>query len=578
MSFWRPWRRDPLICRYLGSEKQNKYLLESTQARLLLVGFLFFVGFCGIGWRLFDVSIFQADRGEEMAHQTSMMSQRADFVDKNGVLLATSLRTFSLYANPRVILNAQSAANRLHQVFPELSVSSLRQKLSSQKGFVWISRHLTPGLHAQVLKLGIPGVYVMKDQRRVYPHGSLFSHILGMTTWDHVGVSGLEKGLNSQLKDSENPVRLSVDVRLQHILHEEIQASIEMFQAKGGNGILIKRNHNKKWEILCMVSLPDFDPNRFQEATQEGLFNRNTAGVYEFGSLLKIHNTAMVLDKGVATLNSIYDASVPLRVGRFQITDFKGKHRPLSVEEAFLYSSNIANAKMALSAGADAQKNFMEKLGFYKLVSLELPELAAPMMPTVWKEPTVITASYGYGLSITPLHLIQSVATFLDGYKRDLTFLPVENAPENPGEQILSPQLVRQMRALLRRTLLEGNAKLARVEGYEVGGKTGTANIQEKGRYIQKNNRTSFVGAFPIEDPEYVLLVTLDRAQPNQLTHGYATAGWIAAPLAARVIKRMAPILGLIPHQPENPGWENQSPFLIHVSAPTHEKGEARGN
>ncbi|MGL4824675.1 MAG: peptidoglycan D,D-transpeptidase FtsI family protein [Alphaproteobacteria bacterium] len=543
----RPNFKDPLtIWKPFKAKAQLAHILETAHTRLVLLGVLFVGIFGGICWRLVDLGIRSSSMEETACLNKSFSLPRNDFVDRKGQLLATSLKTFSLYADPKVILNISEATSQIRKLFPHLNAESLKQKLASPKRFVWIARHLTPGLYQKVLHLGVPGLYVIKDQKRVYPHGSLFSHVLGLTSVDHHGLSGLEKGMQPLLQQQDAPVRLSVDVRLQHVMWEEIQAAIDAFQAKGGNGVLVKV---KTGEVLAMVSLPDFDLNKPSQANVDAFFNRNTTGVYEFGSILKIHNTAMVLENGIANLNSHYDASCPLPVGRFLVTDFKGKNRPLSVLEAFIFSSNIANAKMALHAGAQAQRAFFKKLGFFEPVKIELPETGAPLVPSMqmWREPTVITASYGYGISVTSLHIAQSIAAILDGHKRPLTFSLVTDPCNVPAEQVVSEKTALAMRHLLRLAVLEGQAKKAAVEGYAVGGKTGTANLKEKGRYRQKNNLTSFVGAFPIDDPEYILLVTLDRPQPNSSTYGYATAGWIAAPLGAKIIERCVSLLGLAP-------------------------------
>jgi cell division protein FtsI (penicillin-binding protein 3) len=564
MMMKRPNSRDPLaIWKPFRAKAQWTHVLATARTRLGLLGVLFALVFAGIGWRLVELGVRATSVEEAVCETKSFSLPRNDFVDRNGLLLATSLKTFSLYADPKVILNVSEAATQIWKLFPHLNLASLQQKLASPKRFVWIARHLTPALYQKVLHLGVPGLYVIKDQKRVYPHGSLFSHVLGLTSVDHQGLSGLEKGMQPLLQQQDVPVRLSVDVRLQHVMWEEIQSTIDAFQAKGGNGVLIKV---KTGEVLAMVSLPDFDLNKPSQANVEAFFNRNTTGVYEFGSILKIHNTAMVLENGIANLNSHYDATSPLPVGRFLVTDFKGKKRSLSVLEAFIFSSNIANAKMALHAGAQTQRAFFKKLGFFEPVRIELPEVGSPLAPSteLWRDPTVITASYGYGISVTSLHIAQSIAAILDGYKRPLTFSLVTDPCKVPAERVVSEKTAQAMRHLLRLAVVEGQAKKAAVEGYAVGGKTGTANLKEKGRYRQKNNLTSFVGAFPIDDPDYILLVTLDRPQPNASTYGYATAGWIAAPLGAKIIKRCVTLLGLAPEVEQAP---DSGSFTIYEAA-----------
>lgn len=539
--------KDPLsIWKPITTNMHLTRVLQTAHTRLMLIGLVFGLVFGGIGWRLVDLGLRDPSKEMEVCDNVPNLTPRNDFVDRNGQLLATSLKTFSLYADPKVVLNVPETLSKLRKLLPHLDESALRSKLTSSKRFIWIERHLTPGLYQKLLYLGLPGLHVVKDQKRVYPHGSLFSHVLGLTNVDHQGLSGLEKGMEAKLHQQDAPVRLSLDVRLQHVVWEELQRAIDFFQAKGGNGLLIKV---KTGEVLAMVSLPDFDLNQPAQPNADTFFNRNTTGVYEFGSILKIHNTAMLLESGVANLNSYYDASKPLPVGRFLVTDFRGKKRPLSVQEAFIFSSNIANAKMALHAGAQTQQAFFKRLGFFEPLRLELPEAGTPLVPPthLWREPTVITAAYGYGLSVTPLHIAQSIAGILNGKKHPLTLSLVTAPSHVPSERIVSTKTARALRQLMHLAVEGGQAKKAAVEGYAIGGKTGTANVKEGGRYRQKRNLTSFIGAFPIADPEYVVLVALDRPKPNASTHYFATAGWIAAPLGAKIIKRCTGLLNLPP-------------------------------
>jgi cell division protein FtsI (penicillin-binding protein 3) len=519
--------------------------LSSPQKRLsvLMVGLTFiFLMLTGRLWQL-TVGAFDGDEVARVKAQTEQ--PRAVFVDRKGVLLATNIRTFSLYANPKCIPDKTQAAQKLCHLFPQLDRVAFLNRLQKNKQFVWVARHISPQTKEDVLRLGIPGLELMEDQRRIWPHGILCSEFLGLTNLDCAGISGLELGLDSQLRQASDAVSLSVDLRVQHIARDALQESINLFKAEAGNVLLIKV---KTGEIIASVSLPDKDPYAKTGSQNQNLFNSNTNAVIEFGSLLKIHNTAMALDSGVSNLNSLYDASCPIRIGRFSVKDFKGKNRELTVTEAFLFSSNIANAKMALQAGSHRQRAFFEKMGFYEAVALEIPERAKPLMPKAWGVPTQITASYGYGLAVTPLHIVQSLSTMLTGIKRPLTFLKQDKPI--PGKRLLKEKTVQQMRFLLHEATLNGQAKKAVVPGIHVGAKTGTANMRNaRGQYVEKQNMVSCLGAFPIEDPEYVLLVTVQRPKPNALTHGYATAGWIAAPLFSNIVQRAAPLLNVFPSQ-----------------------------
>ncbi len=552
----------PLLKKNFFFCKKNPSAPTLAQRRFISVMMGCGCAFLLLVFRLWNATVLTAIDQEAATVQKNLKEARADLVDRNGVLLATNVKTFSIYATPHLMFDFREAAQKLSALFPQFSQSALQKRLRSSKRFAWVARHITPEQKEEVLSLGIPGIEFMEDQRRFWPHGSLFSHLLGLTNVDQTGISGLEKGLDPQLRNRETAFVLSVDTRIQHILRDELRQAIEDFQAQAGNALIVKV---KTGEIIASVSLPDFNPYAFSETSPQALFNRNTTGVYEFGSLLKIHNTAMVLEKGVANLNSIYDASYPLQVGRFRITDFRGKNRPLTLTEAFLYSSNIASAKMALAAGIESQRAFFKKLGFNQPVNLEIPERACPLLPQSWQESTLITASYGYGIAITPLHMIQSFNTIISGYHRPLTF--IKKTTEIPGKRVIKAATAQKIRFLLKEATINGQATKAAVPGYEVGAKTGTCNLRnERGRYLEKQNMTSCVCAFPIDEPEYSILFVLERPQPNKSTHGYATAGWMAAPRVSRIIKRCAPLLGILP-QPITEK-EGLLPFSGFPSAP----------
>ncbi len=515
------------------------------QKRILFLSSVLSLAFLGLTGRVWDLTIQKNSTNEIENVRQQVCQKRANLMDCQGVLLATNVRTFSVHANPCHMLDAQQAAKKLHLVFPELSTQTLLKRFQSRKQFVWLIRHITPQDKERVLRAGIPGVSIMEDQRRIWPHGALFSHVLGLTNVDQIGISGLEKTLNQRLRTDAKPVRLSLDVRVQHIVREELRQTIASFQAESGNALLVNLETGG---IVACVSLPDFNPHTPSLSSSKALFNRNTTGVYEFGSLLKIHNTAMVLENRVAHLGSVYDASTPLSVGNFRITDFRGKNRPLTVQEAFLFSSNIVSAKMALAAGVGKQRAFFEKMGFNAPVPLEVPERTHTLLPTIWQEPTLMTASYGYGLAVTPFHMAQSIGAITTGIKRPLTFL--QQATQTKGERVVSSKTAAQIRFLLREAATNGQAKNAAVIGYDVGAKTGTANLRDsKGRYMKGQNLTSCAIVFPIHKPKYLLLTAVERPKPNHLTHGFATAGWIAAPLAGKIVKQIAPILGILPQQ-----------------------------
>jgi cell division protein FtsI (penicillin-binding protein 3) len=552
----------------LYDAKSLRQTLDVAKTRLVVVSGAFLLAFLVISGRLIDVCLLKGDGEEISAHERTSHGTvyRADIVDRNGELLATSLRTCSLYANARVVLDAKEAAEKLIQVLPELNLKDSLQRLKSGKGFVWLARHLTPQKQAEIIRLGIPGIYFKQDERRVYPHGELFAHVLGYTNIDNQGLGGIERKFNDFLLSYKDPLQLSLDIRVQHVLRDELLVGIEKFRALGGAGMVMDV---RTGEIIAMVSLPDFDPNQVGKmGSKEALFNRITLGTYEMGSSFKIFNTALYLESGKGTLFTKFDVSTPLRIGRFRVPDFHLAHHPLTVAEVFTESSNIGSGKMAMQMGISLQKVFFEKLGFFRPASLEISELGSPLYPKHWSEATTITAAYGYGISISPLQLVTAIAGVVNkGIMQKPTLIKTANSHVKKGVRIISEKTSEIMRKLMYMIVAQGRGRKARVKGYEVGGKTGTANQISGRSYQQGSNMTSFIGAFPMSHPQYIILIMVDRPQAIKETYGFNAAGWNAAPIAGKVIGRIAPLLQVVPSSEE--GIEAEAtPMLIHASAP----------
>lgn len=536
-------------------EGNNKQALETGRNRLLVTGVMFMIAFISIAVRLIDLTAFGPGGEPRIAHaipSSAVAAGRADIVDRNGIILATSLPTASLYADPKDVMDPDEAADKLARVFPEINRNELLLKLKSRSRFVWISRNLTPKQQYAVNRLGIPGVSFQRGEQRVYPHGREAAHILGLTDVDGTGIAGVEKYFASTLNKSEEQLELSIDLRIQTMLRQELTASMIEFKAIGAAGVVLDVDTG---EIISMVSLPDFDPNIPSSMRGTVGFNRSTKGVYEMGSTFKLFNTAMALDSGVVSIDDAYDASEPIRISRFTITDYHGKNRWLSVPEILVYSSNIGSAKMAMDVGSKAQKFYLDQLGLLHQSALELPEIGQPQYPARWGDISTMTISYGHGVSVSPLQVADGVASLVNGGLRmPVTLLKHHGSTRPSGTRVLSEQTSKQMRALMRLVVTNGSGKQAAAKGYFVGGKTGTAEKQVNGRYAEKSLISSFVGAFPVDKPRFVILAMLDEPKGNKKTFNYATGGWVAAPVVSRMVSRIAALLGILPREGEIPG------------------------
>lgn len=534
-------------------EGRAKQVIETGRNRLVFGGVMFALAFLTIGCRLVDLSVLEAEpqvRAAEVPSFVESPVQRADIVDRSGVVLATNLGVQSLYANPREVLDVASAARRLVAVLPELNENEVKARLKLDRAFVWLRRKLTPKQQAAVIRQGIPGIYFRREETRVYPHGRLAAHVVGLAGDDNVGLTGIERTFDDVLRESEEPLRLSLDIRVQQVVREALSRAAEKFRATGGAAIVMAAHSG---EIVSMVSLPDYDPNVFENVDPEAEFNRGTLGVYEMGSTFKLFTAAMALESGKASLRSSYDASRPIKVARFLISDFHAKNRWLTVPEIIVYSSNIGAVRMALDVGIDGQRGFLERIGMLDRSAVELPEVGDPLIPSPWREINTMTIAFGHGLSVSPVQLVSGVATLVNGgmfYPATLLKRPPGAAP---GRRVISAKVSDQMRWLMRQVVGHGTGRNADTEAYPVGGKTGTAEKAGRGGYRRKSLLSSFVGAFPIDDPRYVVVAMLDDPQPTKETYGYATGGWVAAPVVKEIVERTGPLLGLPPVQVIDP-------------------------
>jgi cell division protein FtsI (penicillin-binding protein 3) len=555
----------------------RKRALEVSHSRVLLGASLFAVVFLVIAARLVAVTLLPDGAEAAMVPPAKVKTDRADIVDRNGVVLATSLTTASLYANPSQVQEPDETAQTLNSVLPDLNIASTAAKLDTDRGFVWLKRNLTPRQQQAVNRLGLPGIYFQPETKRVYPQGSLTAHMVGFTDVDSRGLAGVERSFDDLLQGGERPLQLSIDVRVQHILHEELNRAIADFNGIGGAGIILDL---KTGEVLSLVSLPDFDPARPGEASDDTRFDRATLGLYEMGSVFKIFNTAIALDSGTTTLAGGFDATKPIRIGGHTINDYKGKHRFLTIPEIFTYSSNIGSAKMADLFGAEIQQAYLKKFGLMDKSPIELPDVGEPFYPSAknWKRINTMTVSYGHGISINAVQLLTGVGAVVnDGVLREPTLLKREPGEIPDGTRVISAQTSEQLRQLMRLVVQIGTGKKANAPGYLVGGKTGTADKQKGRGYAANTRLATFVAAFPMNDPRFAILAMVDEPKPNATSHGYATAGWVTAPVVGAVVQRIAPLYGLKPTPDDAP--EAQNPLVGMVAdydSPTKKKAQSQ--
>jgi len=543
--------------------------VDKSTTRVGFTALCFASLFCVIGGRLVYLAM-TSDASSEVRRATSLeiSAARPDIVDRNGNILATDVKMVSVFAEPRNIIDKDEAVELLTAVLPDLDATDLRNKLGTKKGFVWVKREITPRQQAEVHRLGIPGIGFLPENKRVYPNAEAAAHVLGFANVDNVGIAGIEKYIDSQgLQDLNGagfaisaadlkPVQLSLDLRVQHALRDELAKGMAKFKAKATAGAIMDVNTG---EIIALVSLPDFDPNNPVDALEADRINRVNVGVFEMGSTFKALTVAMALDSGKYNINSTLDARSGLRYGKFTIGDYHATRRVLTVPEVFIHSSNIGTARMALGIGVEGHKAFLRKMGQLSRLKTELPESAEPIIPPRWGELNTMTIAFGHGLAVAPLQALMAVGALVNGgmlitptfLKRD------EAAARQNALQVLKPETSEALRYVMRLNASNpaGSASSAAIAGFYVGGKTGTAEKVINGRYSKNKNFTTFTAIVPSDKPKYVFLTIMDEPQAVEGTYGFSTAGWNAGPVTGNIIERVAPLLGVPPRfePPVNP-------------------------
>ncbi|PPR08596.1 MAG: Penicillin-binding protein 2 [Proteobacteria bacterium] len=531
----------PSARRYKNSVEQSQQSFAIIKTRLNVVVIALFI-----------VQIFLAGAIISKAYQATQEPQtqikdyfakeirRGSIYDQKGVLLATSLKVNSLYADPKMMLDVNDAIFKLKKVLPEIDSKKLKSKLSNKnRRFVWIKRNLSPKQAYQINALGVPGFAFKQEFFRTYPNGNLAAHILGYINRNGNGVVGVEKVYDEQLKNGED-VHLTIDATLQDTLRQSLAAQLLKTNASSAWAIAL---HPHNGSVLASVSLPDYDPNFYNKASAEQWKDRTISDVFEMGSINKTYTFALGFDKEIINLNSILDATRPIRIGKYRIRDAYPKSKWLSTVDAFKYSSNIATSRVADELTVEQQKQFYKELHLLEPLNYDLGTTTAPIIPTdkSWKRLKKMTLSYGYGLATTPLQAVAALSSIgNDGFYARPKF--VKNTPTDKV-RVVKDETVRKMKRLFSATVEEGTGRRARVKGYLIGGKTGTAEILEKsGEYNKKQNLATFIGFAPLDKPEFIVLVGVNSPQ-GKLSGG----GSAAAPIFREFAEKAFAILNIRP-------------------------------
>jgi len=530
-------------------------LSDLSYHRLLIITLFISIFYLAICSKLVNIVLFQTDFAFASSGKQAFSGNiaRKEIVDRNGYILATNLPIASLNIRPSEIFDKPRCAKLLSEIFSDLSAEDLLAKLNSGKKYFKLKNSITPNEQSQISYIGEPGILFEYNNRRVYPQGNLFSHVIGYVDTEGNGVSGVEKFFDDHIINNEAPdeqLVLSVDAAIQSIVREELEASVEHFGAKAAIGIVMDTNNG---EILSLVSLPDFNPNNPGQSPASNLYNKVTHGVYELGSIFKVVTFAIAVDSEKIYLKDIYNVSNKLQLARFKIGDYKKYADWLSLPEIFMYSSNIGTGKISLDIGREIQQQYYKKFGLLNPVDVELPEKGVPLFPSQynWTDVTMVTMSYGHGIAITPLHLASlNNAIINGGYLYKPTLVKIKDDEVVKAEKILKDETSDYMRRLYRLTVEKGTGKKAEAAGYMLGGKTGSAEKVTGKGYHKSEKLSSFVGSFPMQDPKYTVLVLLDT--PKSINRLSSTGGMAAAPIVKNIVQRIAPILGVKPvHEDE---------------------------
>ena len=537
--------------------------LTKINNRLILASLFITAIFLVVAIKIIEVNLF--NQNEQSIFNKSYTEARGNILDRNNNPLTANLRLANIGVFPNKIYDKNKFVNSVKIIFPELSRERLLKKINGKSHF-WIKRNVSNYKLQQVYDIGETGIEITPSYLRKYPHDELVSHILGDVDIDNIGIAGIEKSFNQKLVKNENEFISSIDIQIQYAVRDELLNGIKKYKALGASGILMDINSG---EIISMVSLPDFNPNQPVEDIQsEGkYFNKNTLGVYEFGSVMKTFTTAIGLEENIFNLNTKFAVPKRIKVGKNRVEDVHAACDQLecSVKDIFVQSSNVGTIQMVRDIGTNLQQIYLDRLGLLSRININLPELASPQQPDPWRDVNRDSISYGYGLSISPLHLTVATATVLNGgYLVKPSLEKINKEDLKVFDQIFSKKTSNEMKYLFNQVVLNGSAKEAFKESESkliVGGKTGTARTIKNGTYDRDHKMTSFISVFPIHEPKYVLLTVIDRPRGVEEDFYWTNAGWNAAKVGKLIIDRIGPILAI------NSKYElNNSNLLINTS------------
>ncbi|CAN5201100.1 penicillin-binding protein 2 [soil metagenome] len=505
---------------------------EDTRVRIFLITCLFSVVFAGLAIGAAHAALFAHRGGLEAAANPDALV-RADLVDRNGALLATNITHYGLYIDPAEVWDRQLAFEEIQRALPKIPAARLRRVLFGDRRLI-VQPGLTPGERAVIHDLALGGLSFEPEDRRVYPLGTSASHLIGIADTGGQGLSGAELAFNNEIRDAGAAGRdfaLSIDLRVQGVLENELAAAATANGSKGAVGIV---TDTRTGEVLGMASWPLTNPK-----------NQAVSALYEMGSVFKTFTIAAAVDTGLADMNTMLDASSAYMIGTRKITDFHATNRVLSLEEVYLHSSNIGSSRLAVGLGGEGMRDYLTRFGLMDAAPIELRESARPIRPRDWSDSTLASMSFGYGIMITPAQMSAAMGALANGGIYMPLSLRKGGAPgRGEGRRVVSEQTSLTMMELMRRNVVRGSGGKAEAAGLRVGGKTGSANKLVNGRYDPSHAVGTFAAIFPSDGPigthRYSILILMDEPQTYP-----KTGAFVAAPAVSRIADRIASFLGV---------------------------------